>query len=61
MLKALSAKKKLCSVDGTLCKLLTTDLSFEQWKQFDDMVSSWIMNVCSFTKNSYRWDLCKYY
>lgn len=47
MLKSFSAKKKFYYVDGTLSKLLTTDSSFEQWKQCDDMVSFWTMNVFS--------------
>ncbi|KAH7577854.1 hypothetical protein JRO89_XS01G0307700 [Xanthoceras sorbifolium] len=45
MLKALSAKKKSGFVDGTIIKLSIMDPNFGDWKHYDDMMASWIVNA----------------
>ncbi|KAK9740327.1 hypothetical protein RND81_03G026900 [Saponaria officinalis] len=47
MLIALSAKNKLCFVDGTSPKPSSTSANAKNWQRCNDMVFSWILNVVS--------------
>ncbi|KAK9683303.1 hypothetical protein RND81_10G130400 [Saponaria officinalis] len=44
---ALSAKNKLCFVDGTKTKPSSTDPTAKNWQRCNDMVFSWLLNVLS--------------
>ena len=47
MLVALSAKNKICFIDGSLPKPLALDSNFQALTICNDMVVSWIMNAIS--------------
>nr|XP_017239736.1 PREDICTED: uncharacterized protein LOC108212522 [Daucus carota subsp. sativus] len=47
MIIALSARNKLCFVDGSLPKPLATSSSFKSWSRCNDMVISWILGALS--------------
>ncbi|KAL9240959.1 hypothetical protein vseg_015123 [Gypsophila vaccaria] len=44
---ALSAKNKVCLIDGTLLKPSASSSSFKNWQRCNDMVFSWILNALS--------------
>ena len=45
MIIALSARNKLCFVDGSLPKPLATSSSFKSWSRCNDMVISWLLGA----------------
>lgn len=47
MLIALSARNKLCFVDGSLPKPALTSPSYKSWLRCNDMVISWILGALS--------------
>lgn len=47
MLMALSAKNKLCLIDGLLSKPSDSSTIFKAWTRCNDMVLSWIINSVS--------------
>ncbi|KAK9669667.1 hypothetical protein RND81_13G147000 [Saponaria officinalis] len=47
MLIALSAKNKLCFVDGSSAKPNSTSTNAKNWQRCNDMVFSWILNALS--------------
>lgn len=47
MIIALLARNKLCFVDGSLPKSLSTSSSYKSWSMCNDMVISWILGALS--------------
>jgi hypothetical protein len=47
MLMALSAKNKLCLINGSMPKPSDSSPDFKAWTRFNDMVLSWIINSIS--------------
>lgn len=47
MLIALSARNKLCFVDGSMPKSAVTSPSYKSWSRCNDMVISWILGALS--------------
>ena len=47
MIRSLSVKNKLGSINGDSKKPLPTDPNYKQWERCDNMVTSWILNSLS--------------